>query len=135
MNEEGFEGFGFAIPINKVTEIVENLIKYKYVKGRPQIGIVVEADYDEEFAKDAEVEGFDHIAYLLREVGKIEKQHEQRYLELLKNLEEETMFKKEEKFEWRCMNCGHIHEGKEAPGECPVCSHPRAYFEIKCDEF
>lgn len=89
----------------------------------------------EKFAKDAEDEGFKEIAFLLREVGKIEKQHEERYLELLKQVKEEKIFNKEEVVEWRCMNCGHIHSGKEAIDMCPVCAHPKAYFEIKADIF
>ena len=92
-------------------------------------------DMYENFAKDAEAEGFKEIAFLMRAVGKIEKHHEERYLELLKAVEEETVFVKKEKVEWRCMNCGHIHTGEEALEMCPVCSHPKAYFEIKSEEF
>jgi rubrerythrin len=92
-------------------------------------------DMYENFAKDAETEGFKDIAFLLRSVGKIEKQHEERYLELLKSVQEEKVFQKEEKVEWRCMNCGHIHTGTKALEKCPVCDHPKAYFEIKADKF
>lgn len=92
-------------------------------------------DMYEQFAKDAEEEGFKQIAFLMRSVGKIEKEHEERYLELLKNIQEEKVFIKEEKVEWRCMNCGHIHVGEKALEICPVCSHPKAYFEIKADKF
>lgn len=92
-------------------------------------------DMYEQFAKDAEDEGFTQIAFLLRSVGKIEKQHEQRYLELLENVTGNEVFVKKEEVEWRCMNCGHIHKGKNALEKCPVCSHPKAYFEIKCDKF
>ena len=92
-------------------------------------------DMYEQFAKVAEEEGFKQIAFLMRAVGKIEKQHEERYLELLKNLQEEKVFVKEENVEWRCMNCGHIHVGPKALEVCPVCAHPKAYFEIKADKF
>ncbi|RDY23805.1 rubrerythrin family protein [Romboutsia maritimum] len=92
-------------------------------------------DMYEKFAKDAEEEGLKEIAFLLREVGKIEKQHEERYLELLKTVQEENVFQKQEKVEWRCMNCGHIHIGTKALEVCPVCAHPKAYFEIKADKF
>jgi len=92
-------------------------------------------DMYETFAKDAEAEGFKDIAFLLRAVGKIEKQHEERYLELLKAVQEEKVFEKEEAVEWRCMNCGHIHTGKKALEMCPVCAHPKAHFEIKADKF
>jgi rubrerythrin len=92
-------------------------------------------DMYENFAKDAEAEGFKDIAFLLRSVGKIEKQHEERYLELFKAVQEEKVFEKEEDVEWRCMNCGHIHTGKKALEMCPVCAHPKAHFEIKSDKF
>lgn len=81
-------------------------------------------------AKDAKAEGFDKIAFLFEEVAKIEKEHEERYLVLLKNVNEKKVFEKEAKVVWQCANCGHIHEGVEAPGVCPVCDHPQAYFQI-----
>ncbi|CEQ24300.1 rubrerythrin [Paraclostridium sordellii] len=85
------------------------------------------------FAKEAQEEGFDDIAYLFKSIGKIEKQHEERYLELISHIEENTVFKKDEDIKWRCMNCGHIHQGKKALAICPVCSHPKAFFEVSCD--
>ncbi|MDE5605094.1 MAG: rubrerythrin family protein [Eubacterium sp.] len=88
-----------------------------------------------EFAKDAREEGFDHIAYLFEEVGKIEKEHEERYLKLLENVEGGLVFSRDEEKIWKCSNCGHICIGKEAPEVCPVCSHPRAYFEIKAENY
>ena len=87
-------------------------------------------DMDATFAKEAREEGFDHIAFLFEEVGKIEKEHEERYRKLLKNIEEGRVFEKDGKVYWQCANCGHIHEGLEAPEVCPVCSHPRAYFQM-----
>lgn len=87
------------------------------------------------FAKEAKEEGFDHIAFLFEEVGKIEKEHEMRYLKLLKNLQEAGVFKKEQEVEWVCRNCGHIHRGTSAPEVCPVCAHPQAYFEVKAENF
>ncbi|RDY25094.1 rubrerythrin family protein, partial [Romboutsia weinsteinii] len=89
----------------------------------------------EQFAKDAEEEGFRKIAFLFREVGRIEKQHEERYLELLKNLQENKVFEKEEEIEWRCMNCGHTHRGSKALEICPVCAHSKAFFEVKSEKF
>ena len=82
------------------------------------------------FAKEAKEEGFDQIAFLFESVGKIEKHHEERYLDLLKNVEENKVFEKDGKVYWKCGNCGHIHEGTAAPGVCPVCNHPQAYFEL-----
>ena len=83
------------------------------------------------FAKEAKEEGFDHIAYLFEEVGKIEKEHEQRYLKLLENVEGGLVFSRDGDMIWQCANCGHIHVGKEAPEICPVCAHPRAYFQLQ----
>ncbi len=88
-----------------------------------------------EFARVAKEEGFDRIAYLFEAVGKIEKEHEERYKELLVNLEEGKIFTKEGQEVWICRNCGHIHIGKEAPQVCPVCSHPQAYFELKANNY
>lgn len=87
------------------------------------------------FAKEAKEEGFDHIAFLFEEVGKIEKEHEERYRKLLKLVEEGTVFEKTEKVEWRCMNCGHTYTGEKAIDVCPVCTHPKSYFEVKSDKF
>ncbi|MDD3392106.1 MAG: rubrerythrin family protein [Bacilli bacterium] len=81
------------------------------------------------FAKTAREEGLDHIAYLFEEVAKIEKEHEIRYTKLLENIEKDEVFKKSGKKVWICRNCGHIHYGEEAPEVCPVCEHPRAFFE------
>ena len=87
------------------------------------------------FAKEAREEGFDHIANLFEMVGEIEKEHEQRYLKLLENVEGGLVFSRDEDKIWKCSNCGHIVIGKEAPEVCPVCSHPRAYFEIKAENY
>ena len=83
-----------------------------------------------EFAKVAKEEGFTKIAYLFDSVAKIEKEHEERYLALLNNVEHESVFAKEEATVWICLNCGHLHYGKKAPNICPVCDHPQAYFEM-----
>ena len=87
------------------------------------------------FAKEAKEEGFDHIAYLFEEVAKIEKEHENRYLKLLEAVKEEKVFKKEAPKMWICRNCGHVHYGEEAPEVCPVCAHPKAYFELRCENY
>lgn len=88
-----------------------------------------------QFAKDAKEEGFDKIAYLFDAVGKIEKEHEKRYLELLKNVKEGLVFSRDGEMIWQCANCGHIHIGKKAPNVCPVCDHPQAYFQLKSDNY
>ena len=89
----------------------------------------------EEFAKVAEEEGFNEIAAKFRGIGKIEKEHEERYRTLLQELEEGKVFKKDGIVIWKCRNCGHIHMGVEAPAMCPVCAHPRSYFEIKAENY
>ncbi len=88
------------------------------------------------FAKTAKEEGFDRIAYLFSAVGEIEKHHEERYRTLLKNIEEGKVFNREgNKVAWICRNCGHIHYGEKAPEVCPVCAHPKAYFEIEKNNY
>ncbi|MFA6627205.1 MAG: rubrerythrin family protein [Bacilli bacterium] len=82
------------------------------------------------FAEEAEAEGFTKIAEKFRGVLAIEKRHEERYLDLLKNIQEGKVFKKEQPKMWICTNCGHIHYGDEALQVCPVCAHPQAYFEL-----
>lgn len=92
-------------------------------------------DMYEEFAKTAREEGFDHIAYLFEGVAKIEKEHEERYRKLLSNVKEELVFSKDGDKIWKCRNCGHIVIGKEAPDVCPICAHPKSYFEIKAENY
>ena len=82
------------------------------------------------FAKEAKEEGFDHIAFLFESVGKIEKEHEERYRKLLANVEGDLVFSRDGDVIWQCSNCGHIKVGQKAPEVCPVCAHPQAYFEI-----
>ena len=81
------------------------------------------------FAKEAKEEGFDRIAKLFEEVGKIEKRHEERYMKLIGNIEDDLVFKKGEETVWICRNCGYVYVGDEAPKVCPVCAHPQSYFE------
>ena len=92
-------------------------------------------DMYSEFAKEAKEEGFNHIAYLFEEVAKIEKEHEERYLKLLENVKDGKVFEAGEVKVWKCRNCGHIVVGTKAPEVCPVCSHPKAYFEIKAENY
>ena len=88
-----------------------------------------------EMAKDAREEGFDHIAFLFDEVGKIEREHEERYRKLLANVEGGLVFSRDGDMIWQCSNCGHIHVGKDAPKMCPVCTHPQDYFQIKAENY
>ena len=86
-------------------------------------------------AKEAKEEGFEEIAKMLEGIAEIEKGHEARYQKVLKNIEKDKVFNKEEKTFWKCRNCGNIFEGVEAPGICPVCKHPRAYYEVKGENY
>ena len=92
-------------------------------------------DMYKEFAEEAKKEGFNRIAYLFEEVGKIEKEHEERFKKLLENVKDGLVFSKDGDKIWKCRNCGHICIGKEAPAVCPVCSHPQSYFEIKAENY
>ncbi len=113
----------------EVPSTIENLLK------------AAEGENDEwtsmysEFAQTAKEEGFDHIAYLFEGVAKIEKEHEERYRQLLENIKSETVFKKEKETMWICRNCGHVHYGKTAPEICPICSHPKSYFQVKNENY
>ncbi|MBZ4688324.1 MAG: rubrerythrin [Clostridiales bacterium] len=86
-------------------------------------------------AREAREEGFNHITEIFEGIARIEKEHEERYKKLLQNIENGTAFKKEHSVKWKCRNCGHIHEGPEAPETCPVCAHPQAFFEILCANY
>ncbi len=88
-----------------------------------------------EFAKVAEEEGFTRIAAQFRGVAKIEAEHEKRYLALLKNVEDGIVFSRDGDQIWKCRNCGHVVIGKKAPEVCPVCNHPKAYFEIEAKNY
>lgn len=87
------------------------------------------------FADVAKKEGFIEIANRLLAIAQAEKHHEERYKKLLEIIQSETVFKKEKEIWWVCRKCGYIHYGKEPPEKCPSCSHPKNYFEVKCEEF
>jgi rubrerythrin len=88
-----------------------------------------------EFAEVADKEGFTEIARIFRQVAKAETGHEKRYLALLANIEKGEVFKRPTTVKWRCRNCGYIHEGTEAPEECPACAHPQAHFELLAENY
>ncbi|QVK19473.1 rubrerythrin family protein [Mycoplasmatota bacterium] len=87
------------------------------------------------FAEIALQEGFPKIASQFKLIAKVEKEHEDRYRKLVKNLEEDQVFAKEEKVVWVCRECGHIHVGTKAPGMCPTCLRPKSYFEVKSNNY
>ena len=83
----------------------------------------------------AREEGFEEIAVLFKEISEVEEEHEKRYRKLLKNLKEGKVFKKDTVAKWKCRNCGYVHEGKDAPKDCPACAHPQSYYELLCENY
>ena len=86
-------------------------------------------------AEVAKEEGFERIAAQMLGVASVEKAHEARYLKLAENIKENTVFDKDENVKWKCANCGYTFVGQSAPMKCPVCDHPRAYFEVKSENY
>ncbi len=87
------------------------------------------------FAEVAEEEGFSDVAKTFSMVAEVEKYHERRYLKLLANVEQGKVFKKDSPVKWKCRNCGYVYEGREAPDKCPVCEHPKSYYEVWCENY
>ncbi|MDR1194091.1 MAG: rubrerythrin family protein [Peptococcaceae bacterium] len=139
--KEGMEQVAALFEETARNEMAHAKIWFKLLQGGdvPQTAANLRAAADGEnfewtdmyagFAKEAKEEGFDKIAFLFEAVGKIEKEHEERYLKLLANLNNGVIFESETEVVWICRNCGHIHYGKKSPGVCPVCAHPQAFFE------
>jgi len=88
-----------------------------------------------EFERVAREEGFSEIAGFFKEVAEVEEEHEKRYLALLKNLEGGKVFKRDKVVRWKCRNCGYVHEGTEAPEECPACGFPQSYYELMAENY
>jgi rubrerythrin len=88
-----------------------------------------------EAEKIAREEGFEEVTNQFKEIAEVEEQHEIRYRKLLKNVKEGKVFKEDTVVKWKCRNCGYIHEGKEAPKECPVCAHPQGFYELLCENY
>lgn len=93
------------------------------------------SDMYKKFAEEARAEGFEEIAQKFEGVGAIEKEHEGRYQKLLDNIDDDIVFKSDQVTVWKCRNCGYIFVGNEAPETCPVCAHPRSYFEIRAENY
>ncbi len=128
-NEKEHAKIWFKLLYNGVQDTVTNL-------KEAAAGEIYEwTDMYETFAKQAREEGFEEIAKLFEGVAAIEKHHEERYLKLLENIEEGIVFSRDGEKIWKCRNCGHVHIGKEAPDVCPVCVHPKAYFEIIAENY
>ncbi len=88
-----------------------------------------------EAEETAREEGFSEVAHVFKEIAEVEEQHEMRYRKLIKNIQDGKVFKRDEVEKWKCRNCGYVHEGKEAPKECPACAHPQAHYELVCENY
>ena len=88
-----------------------------------------------DFEREARAEGFEEIAGQFKEIAEVEEQHEKRYRKLLANLKDGSVFKKKTSVKWHCRNCGYVHEGPEAPKQCPACKHPQAYYEVLAENY
>ena len=88
-----------------------------------------------EAEKTAREEGFDEVASLFKEIAEVEEEHEKRYRKLVKNIKDKKVFKKDTVVKWKCRNCGYVHEGKEAPDQCPACAHPKSYYELLAENY
>ena len=88
-----------------------------------------------EAEETARKEGFEEVAKQFKEIAEVEEQHEARYRKLLANIKKGKVFKKDTVVKWKCRNCGYVHESKEAPAECPACLHPRAFYEVLCENY
>lgn len=144
--EDGYEQIAKIFEETADNEKAHAEIWYKLLhNGMPTTQVNLQnASADEHFeatemytrmAKEAKEEGFDKISSQFALVAEIEKDHEQRYLTLIKNINDNKVFKKDGKIFWICGNCGHIHEATDAPDVCAVCAHPKAYFQQKSENY
>jgi len=143
--KEGYEQISAIFTETAENEKEHAKLHYKYLGGIGDTIHNLEAAADGEnyewtdmyakFAEEAAEEGFTEIANTFKLIGAIEKEHEQRYRELLDKVKAGIVFKKDGVVVWKCRNCGHIHVGAEAPQMCPACKHPQSYFEIKAENY
>lgn len=122
--EGGKVHFDAMYPAGPAGTTAENLLAA--AEGEKEEWSALYAD----FADIAEKEGFKKVAATFRNIAKVEAWHERRYRKLLENVEQGKVFKRDEPVRWKCGNCGYVHEGPEAPGVCPACSHERKFFEL-----
>jgi rubrerythrin len=118
-----------TFPAGKIGTTVENLIASAEGENEEWTELYPE------FAKIAKEEGFNEIAAAWTMIARVEAEHEKRYRKLLANIEDGTVFKKDGKVYWKCLNCGYVHEGDSAPLKCPACLHPQSYFQVKEDNY
>lgn len=143
--KEGYEQVGAIFSETADNERVHAKLWFEYLGGIGDTAANLKAaaagehyewtDMYKTFAEEAKAEGFDEIAAKFTLVANIEKTHEERYNKLLENLKEGKIFLKDGTVIWKCRVCGHIHVGKNAPEVCPVCKHPKAFFEVKAENY
>ena len=143
--KEGFQQIAAIFEETANNEKEHAKLWFKHLKGigdtAANLKAAAEGEYYEwtdmydQFAKDAEEEGFTALAAQFRMVAAIEKTHEERYRKLLQNVEMQQVFEKAGETMWECRNCGHLVMGKKAPAACPVCAHPQAYFEVRKENY
>lgn len=143
--KEGFEQLANIFLETSGNERQHAKIWFKHLEGLKNTeGNLIEAAAGENyewtemypgFAKTAREEGFEEIAKQFEMVAEIERKHEERYKTLLENVQNGKVFVKDEEKMWKCLECGHTHSGSSAPDICPVCSHPQAFFEVKCENY
>jgi len=118
-----------AYPAGKISDTASNLLAAADGEKEEWSKLYVD------FGKVAREEGFDEVATLFKEIAEVEEQHEKRYRALLENVKEGKVFKKGAVVKWHCRNCGYVHEGAEAPKDCPACKHPQAYYEVLAENY
>jgi rubrerythrin len=118
-----------AYPAGKIGTTAENLLAA--AEGEKMEWSTLYPD----FQKKAREEGFDKVAESFKEIGDVEEKHEERYRRLLENVKAGTVFKRSNVVEWKCRNCGYVHEGKEAPKVCPACKHPQSHYELLAENY
>lgn len=143
--KEGYEQISaiFLETAENEKEHAKMMVKFLKGIGSTEENLAVAADGEnyewtdmyKRFAKEAHEEGFAEIAAVFESIAKVEEQHEQRFRALLKNIQEEKVFKKDREVAWKCRNCGYVHTGLTAPEKCPACYHPQAFYELKAENY
>jgi len=133
----------FKFIVSNEDNMIEINASYPAVYGNTMENLKAAANGENEewtdlyptFAQVAEDEGFKDVAIAFRKIAEVEKRHEARYLKLLENVQNQKVFKKDAPLEWKCRNCGYIHQGDASPQVCPACVHPQAFFEVHCENY
>lgn len=135
--------FKFLVEGGLQSEVIEITATFPVALGDTKLNLLAAANGENEewtelypsFADIAEKEGFSAVAFAFRKIAEVEKRHEERYRKLLSNVENSEVFTKKAPVLWKCINCGYIYEGTEAPKVCPACQHPQSYFEVLAENY